>query len=150
VEDNILINIIDNTPIIIQVIMNQEYIIKILNTIANTINKKNNNPTHTLIIALSHHVFLNNFQDSFIASFGHILFIIISGKEKKVSIFHIPHTIQIIIFQIIEFSQNLFCNIFNIVVTNALIADQIIICFKCFIASFKPSHSLLSFHSFLL
>ena len=70
--------------------------------------KKNINQTHTWIIALSHQVSLNNFQDSLIASFGHILFIIINGNEKNVRIFHIHQINHTIIFHTIEFSQNLF------------------------------------------
>jgi hypothetical protein len=94
-----------------------------------TYRKKNNNPTPTCIIARSPHVFLNNTDDSLIASFGHKPLIIMSGNEKKVSTFHKPHTIQIIIFPITESSQNLFCKILRIVVTHAFIRDHMSISF---------------------
>gem|GEM_PF-3388121 len=135
---------------IIQIITNHENIITIDKIKSKMKSKANNIPTHTCIIALSHQVFLNKFPDSLIASLGHILFIIIRGKEKNVNMFHIHQINHIIIFQTTEFSQNLSCNIFKIIETKALIKDQIKICFKCFIELFNPSHSLLSFPSILL
>lgn len=103
-----------------------------------------NNHTHTWIAALSHHVLLNNFHDSFILSINGFLFKIINGNAKNVNIDQLAHSHHTIRFHN-ALSFSLSWRILIIIDTVALTNDHWKILRKLFILSLIPSQNL--FHS---